>query len=158
MAHLASGTPLPSPCAERAGVPREPAPLGPGRAGLVLGLLFAVAGLGTSAAAVVLPDVGSALDMDAGLLAWVISAYTAGFAVSTMVFGRVADVVGTRRPLAVGVALMAGGALVAAAAGDVLLLVLARAVQGVGAGRCRRWSRPSWRSAFPTGGPRCSVA
>ena len=133
MAHLASGTPLPSPCAERPPAPEPPA-LPAERAGLVLGLLFAVAGLGTSAAAVVLPDIGTGLDVDAGLLAWVISAYTAGFAVSTMVFGRVADVVGTRRPLAVGVGLMAGGALVAALSGDVLLLVLARAVQGLGAG------------------------
>jgi MFS family permease len=54
-------------------------------------------------------------------------------AVATAVYGRVSDLVGVRLPLAVGVGLMAGGALAGALAPSFGALLAARIVQGAGA-------------------------
>jgi MFS family permease len=63
----------------------------------------------------------------------VISGYAVALAVLTAVHGRIADIVGVRGPLVVGIVLMAAGALVAAAAPTFGLLIAGRVVQGVGA-------------------------
>ena len=104
------------------------------RVALTLGVLFGLTATGSSAAAVVLPDLQAGLRLTAPEAAWVLSMYALTLAVTTAVYGRVADVVGIRRPLAVGVLLMAAGAGIAAAAPSLPLLLVGRLLQGAGAG------------------------
>ncbi|MGH3899420.1 MAG: MFS transporter [Pseudonocardiaceae bacterium] len=108
-------------------------PKAAGRVGTAIGVLFGLAGTGTSAVAVALPELAAGLGVSAASTAWVISGYAVALAVLTAVHGRIADIVGVRGPLVIGIALMAVGALVAATAPTFAVLVAGRVVQGVGA-------------------------
>lgn len=103
------------------------------RTPILLGTLFGLAGMGSSSAAIVLPTMAADLGIDIGVAAWTISLYVLMLAVTTAVYGRVSDLVGIRLPLLVGLALMAGGALVAALAPTYAVLLTARLFQGAGA-------------------------
>jgi MFS family permease len=103
------------------------------RVPLLVGLLFGLAGLGSSSAAIALPVIGSDLDVSTGLGAWAISLYALMLAVATAVYGRVSDLVGIRLPLVVGVTLMTVGALAGALAPSFGVLLVARLLQGAGA-------------------------
>ncbi len=103
------------------------------RISLLLGLLFGLAGMGSSSAAVALPLVAADLDVSVGVATWTISLYALMLAVTTAVYGRVSDLVGIRVPMLIGVGLMVGGALAAAAAPTFEVLLAARLVQGAGA-------------------------
>ena len=103
------------------------------RTPMLLGALFGLAGMGSSSAAIVLPSVAADLGVGVGVAAWTISLYVLMLAVTTAVYGRVSDLVGIRLPLLVGLAMMAGGALVAALAPTYGVLLTARLFQGAGA-------------------------
>lgn len=103
------------------------------RISLLLGLLFGLAGMGSSSAALVLPLISQDLDVSVGAAAWTISLYVLMLAVTTAVYGRVSDLVGTRLPLLFGITLMTTGALLAALAPSYGVLLVARMLQGAGA-------------------------
>lgn len=103
------------------------------RVSLLLGVLFGLAGMGTSSAAVALPLMGPDLGVDVGTAAWSISLYALMLGVTTAVHGRVSDLVGIRLPMLIGIVLMTVGAVVAALAPTFGVLVVARIVQGAGA-------------------------
>lgn len=103
------------------------------RVSLLLGLLFGLAGMGSSSAAIAVPLIADDLGVSAGIATWTISLYALMLAVTTAVYGRVSDLVGVRIPLLVGVGLMTAGAVVAAAAPTYSVLLLARLFQGAGA-------------------------
>ncbi|WP_185995905.1 MFS transporter [Nocardioides campestrisoli] len=103
------------------------------RISLLLGLLFGLAGMGSSSAAVALPAVAAELGTSVAVAAWTISGYVLLLAVATPVYGRVSDLVGVRIPLLVGVGLMSLGALGATVASSFELLLVARVLQGAGA-------------------------
>jgi MFS family permease len=103
------------------------------RISVLLGLLFGLAGMGSSSAAVALPLMADDLGVGVGVGAWTISLYVLMLAVTTAVYGRVSDLVGIRLPLIFGVALMVGGALVSAFAPNFGTLLVARMFQGAGA-------------------------
>ncbi|MBM6403334.1 MFS transporter [Phycicoccus sp. CSK15P-2] len=103
------------------------------RVPLYLGLLFGLAGMGSSSATVVLPDMARDLGVGSSVAAWTISLYVLMLAVTTAVYGRVSDLVGVRTPLLVGLALMAAGSLVSALAPTFAVEVVARMAQGAGA-------------------------
>ncbi|MHA6618342.1 MFS transporter [Pseudonocardia sp. DLS-67] len=105
----------------------------PGRSAALLGLLFGLAGMSTSAVTVTLPELAGDLHVSAATAAWMISGYTVALAVATPAHGRIADMIGIRLPLAVGTGAMALGALVAALAPSFPVLLVARVVQGAGA-------------------------
>ncbi len=67
-----------------------------GRVATVIGVLFGLAGTGTSAVAVALPELAAGLGVTAANTAWVISGYAVALAVLTAVHGRIADIVGVR--------------------------------------------------------------
>ncbi len=100
---------------------------------VLVGLLFGLAGLGSSSAAIALPVIGDDLGVSIGVAAWAISLYALMLAVATAVYGRISDLVGQRLPLLVGVGLMTVGALAGALAPDFGVLLGARVVQGAGA-------------------------
>ncbi|MBA3782501.1 MAG: MFS transporter [Nocardioides sp.] len=103
------------------------------RLSTLLGLLFGLAGMGSSSAAIALPLMGADFGISVGTAIWTISLYTLMLAVTTAVYGRVSDLVGVRIPLMVGIGLMTGGALVAAFAPTYSVLLVARLLQGAGA-------------------------
>ena len=84
------------------------------RVSVLLGVLFGLAGMGSSSAAIVLPTVAEDFGIGVGVAAWSISLYVLMLAVTTAVHGRISDLVGIRLPLLVGIGMMTGGALVAA--------------------------------------------
>lgn len=101
---------------------------------LLLGGLVALAIIGSSAVAVALPALADDLGLGVSGTAWVLAAFGLTFAISTASFGRLADLVGLRLPLLVGVGLFAAGSVLAAAAGSFAPLIAGRLVQGAGAG------------------------
>jgi MFS family permease len=103
------------------------------RVSILVGLLFGLAGMGSSSAAIALPVLAADLDVSTGVSAWAISLYALMLAVATAVYGRVSDLVGIRLPLLFGVGLMALGALVGSLAPGFGVLLVARIFQGAGA-------------------------
>lgn len=103
------------------------------RVSVLLGLLFGLAGMGSSSAAIALPLISQDLGVSVGVSTWTITLYALMLAVTTAVYGRVADLVGVRLPLLVGVALMTSGAIVSALAPNFEVLLVARIFQGAGA-------------------------
>ena len=103
------------------------------RVSLLVGLLFGLAGMGSSSAAIALPVLADDLGVSTGVSAWAISLYALMLAVATAVYGRVSDLVGIRLPLLVGVGLMTAGALVGSLAPSFPVLLAARIFQGAGA-------------------------
>ena len=108
-------------------------PTDAGRVAALVGLLFGLAGMGSAAVAVTLPEIAADLDLSTGGVSWIISLYALMLAVATAVYGRVADLAGIRLPLLVGVLLMAGSAVLGALAPSYEVLIAARLLQGSGA-------------------------
>lgn len=104
-----------------------------GRASVLVGCLFGLAGMGSAATAIVLPVLADDLGVSTGVSAWAVSLYALMFAVATAIYGRVSDLVGVRRPLVFGIVLMTVGALAGALAPSFEVLLAARVLQGAGA-------------------------
>lgn len=100
-------------------------------AGLALSMLLS--SLGTSVANVALPTLEEAFGAPFGAVQWVVLAYL--LAVTTLVVGagRLGDLIGRRRLLVGGIATFTAASALCAAAPALWPLVVARAVQGVGA-------------------------
>jgi MFS family permease len=107
----------------------------PGRRALTFGLVLAITLVGFEglAVATVMPAVSKDLDGIA-LYGWVFSAFFLGTLVGVVFAGRSADRKGCGRPFAIGLVLFAVGLAAGGAAPHMIVLVLARAVQGLGAG------------------------
>src|SRR3954451_4316561 len=82
----------------------------------------------------VLPTIEAALDTDQATVTWVLTAYLLSASVFTPIIGRVGDKVGKERMLVVALGALAVGALMAAVAPSIGVLIAARAVQGIGGG------------------------
>lgn len=101
---------------------------------LLLGGLFGLGGLGSTAMAVVLPQAADALDISLADSSWLISLYALTMAIGTPIYGRLVDMYGVRAPLLSGVVLMSTGALLAAFSHSFAVMVIARLLQGLGTG------------------------
>lgn len=99
------------------------AALGVGQFGIVVAF---------QAVAVVLPAVGSGLDLAPDLLQWLVGSTALTYAGGLLVAGRLADRFGARRMLITGSLVLVAFSGWAAAAPDVIALIAARAGQGVG--------------------------
>jgi len=82
---------------------------------------------------IALPDIAADLGFSQASLPWVVSAYLLTFAGFLLVSGRVADLVGRRKVLILGVTIFAVCALLDALAINAGMLITARALQGIGA-------------------------
>ena len=107
----------------------------PGRRSLTLGLVFTVTLVGFEglAVATILKIIEDDLH-DINLLGWVFSAFFLSSLFGVIAAGYDADRKGPARPFVVGLALFAIGLLAGGLAPNMALLVVARSVQGVGAG------------------------
>ena len=106
----------------------------PARVGTILGFTYGIVGLASTAAAVVVPTIRDEFDLSLATGAWVITAFVVGLAASAPLYGRIADLIGPRTPITIGLGIMAVGAIAAALAPTPLLLIIARGIVGAGAG------------------------
>ncbi|MFD4526105.1 MFS transporter [Streptomyces sp. NPDC058470] len=111
-------------------------PEAPPRAGLTifaLCLAVFIVPIGLSSAPVALPAIGH--DLDAGVvpLQWVVNAYNVTAASFMMAAGSIADRIGRKRVFSFGVGLYGVSSLIAALAGNVIVLDVARGISGVAA-------------------------
>src|SRR3954468_16428673 len=90
------------------------------------GLAFAVL---QSLVAPALSTIGRELGASTGDASWVITAYLLSASVLTPILGRLGDMVGKRRVLIAVLAILAGGTLLAALAPNLVVLIVARALQ-----------------------------
>ena len=82
----------------------------------------------------VLPTIEKALDTDQATVTWVLTAYLLSASVFTPIIGRIGDKVGKERMLVFALAALSAGSLLAAVAPTIEVLILARAIQGIGGG------------------------
>ncbi|MEV5281143.1 MFS transporter [Streptomyces sp. NPDC051994] len=112
-----------------AGAPRT------GRPGAVLAVIvtaYLMVGVDSTVVNVALPDIQRDLHFGPAALSWVLNAYTLTFGGLLLLGGRIGDIAGRRRTLAVGVTVFALASLLGGVAGDGGWLLAARALQGVG--------------------------
>ena len=105
------------------------------RRALTLGLVLTVTFMAAEALAVVtiMPQVSRSLG-GLHLYGWVFSSFLLGSMIGIVAAGREADRSGPGRPYVAGLALFSGGLLVAGLAPTMVVLVLGRTLQGLGAG------------------------
>lgn len=89
--------------------------------------------LDTSIIGVALPAIHVDLGFDAGGLSWIFNAYVIAFGGLLLLGGKLGDVFGVRRIFMLGFAILTGASLVAGMAPSQEILLLGRALQGVGA-------------------------
>jgi EmrB/QacA subfamily drug resistance transporter len=106
------------------------------RRGLALALLAVAQFIVVLDAAIVnvaLPSIGSALHFSQDDLSWVVNAYTLTFGGFLLLGGRMADLLGRRRMFIIGLAVFATASFAGGIAQSDTWLIVARAVQGLGA-------------------------
>jgi EmrB/QacA subfamily drug resistance transporter len=82
----------------------------------------------------VLPTIQASLHTSQNTVTWVLTAYLLSASVFTPILGRLGDMFGKERMLVVALASLAVGALLAALAHSITLMIVARSIQGVGGG------------------------
>lgn len=82
---------------------------------------------------VALPDIGRELDLSRAATTWVVTAYTLLFGGLMIFGGRVADLLGARRMVTIGLTVFTGSSLLAGLAVNAPMLVGGRVGQGIGA-------------------------
>ncbi len=103
-------------------------------------LAFAVMGIGTlmnvldtTIANLALTKIGADLGFSQAGLAWVVNAYLLTFGGFLLLAGRMGDLFGPRRVFLVGLAVFTGASLLCGVAHSQVVLIVARAIQGLGA-------------------------
>lgn len=82
----------------------------------------------------VLPVIAASLHTSVTSVTWLLTAYLLAASVFTPILGRLGDAWGKRRILAAVLAMLAVGSVLSAVAGSLGLMIVGRAVQGVGGG------------------------
>src|SRR5262245_43183673 len=100
---------------------------------------------------VALPTIEVDLDFSAKNLQWVVSAYALTFGGLLLLGGRTADLIGRRRMFMAGIGLFAAASLLAGLAWSDSVLILARALQGVGAAVMTPAALSILMTTFPEG-------
>jgi EmrB/QacA subfamily drug resistance transporter len=107
---------------------------GPKKAAALAVLAFAmlIVSLDQYIVVVALPEIGRGLDFSGQTLQAVISAYAVASAGFLLLGGRASDLLGRRRVFVTGLTLYAGGSVVGGLAPNAAVLLVARALQGLG--------------------------
>jgi DHA2 family methylenomycin A resistance protein-like MFS transporter len=80
-----------------------------------------------------LNSIGSTIDGGVSALQWIVSAYTIAFAAIILTAGALGDRIGAKRVFIAGFAIFTGASLACAVAPNLVVLIAARAIQGLGA-------------------------
>lgn len=89
--------------------------------------------LDTTIMNIALPSIQTGLNVDLEQLSWALNIYTIVFAVFTIPFGRLADILGRNKVYLFGLVAFGGGSLISGLASNAMLLIAGRAVQSLGA-------------------------
>ena len=102
---------------------------------IVAGIMLAMflSALEQTIVAPALPAIGRSLGA-VGDLSWVITAYLLALTATTPLFGKLSDIYGRRRVLLLAIGIFIMGSIACALAPTIWVLVLARALQGIGGG------------------------
>lgn len=103
------------------------------RLALLLGLLLAVGPFAIDMYLPAMPGIARDLGATEAATAMTLTAYFLAFGVAQMIWGPMADALGRKVPLVVGLTIFGAATLAAAAAPGIEALIAARAVQGLGA-------------------------
>jgi EmrB/QacA subfamily drug resistance transporter len=117
---------------------------------LLCGAFFMVV-LDASIVFVALPSVGADLGFSEQGLQWVVSAYALTFGGLLLLGGRAADLLGRRRVFIAGVAIFTAASLICGLAWSPAALLVARAVQGIGAAIMTPTALSIISTTFPEG-------
>ncbi|GAA4729997.1 MFS transporter [Phytohabitans rumicis] len=104
------------------------------RVGVRLGLLYGPAVFGVTAAAIALPTLITALEVDEAAASWVLSAYALALGIGTALFGRLLDAWGARQVLHLGALLLAAGAVLCLTTPSLAGLIIGRMILAAGSG------------------------
>ncbi|MDQ2837628.1 MAG: MFS transporter [Actinomycetota bacterium] len=104
-------------------------------------ITFLVLAVGTSAYSLlqslvspVLPLLQTNLHTTQNTVTWVLTAYLLSASVCTPILGRVGDMIGKEKVMVAVLLALAAGSLLAAVAGSIMVMIIARAIQGIGGG------------------------
>ncbi|MDE2384311.1 MAG: MFS transporter [Alphaproteobacteria bacterium] len=102
---------------------------------IISGVIVAMtlAALGQTIVVTALPTIGRSLG-NPDYLPWVVTAYLLSSTSVTPLYGKVSDIAGRRKTLLFAIAVFVAGSVACAVAPNMLLLVVARALQGLGGG------------------------
>jgi EmrB/QacA subfamily drug resistance transporter len=103
---------------------------------------------------VALPSIGKALNISQDNLSWVVNSYTLTFGGFLLLGGRLADFFGRRRVFMIGMALFSVASLAGGLAANETWLIIARAVQGLGAAIASPAARSIITTTFKEGSER----
>lgn len=103
------------------------------RMALVLGLLSAVGPFAIDMYLPALPQVAADLRVTEDVAARTLTSYFIVFGLAQMIYGPMADAIGRKKPLILGVAIFLIGTIAAATAPTIGWLIFARGIQGLGA-------------------------
>ncbi len=115
----------------------------------VLALVLFLTFLDTTIVAVALASVQSILHAGVAQLQWVVGAYALVFAALMLTFGKLGDRFGRRKILVAGMAIFAAGSLISALAVNPAMLVVGRAVMGLGAAASEPGTLSMIRQLYP---------
>src|SRR6478752_372754 len=107
---------------------------------------------------VAIPAIQQDLQLTTSGLEWVVSSYILVFASLLLAGGRLADVWGRKRFFLIGLSIFTGASLVAGLAGNLDVLVISRAVQGLGAARVTPTTLAIISATFTEGRQRAAEA
>jgi EmrB/QacA subfamily drug resistance transporter len=98
---------------------------------------------------VALPSIGREFGSDAILLSWIVSSFVLAAAVFSLPFGRVGDIVGLKRIFLYGMLVFTLTSIIAMFSSSTLMLIIFRALQGVGAAMIAVTSTAMVTAIFP---------
>ncbi|GAA1444921.1 MFS transporter [Mycobacterium cookii] len=107
--------------------------------------------LDSTIANIALPFIGADLDIDQANLSWIVTGYALTFGGFLLLGGRLADLYGRRRIFIVGVLVFAVASLVGGFAYNEVMLLSARALQGLGAAMASPAALALITTTFPAG-------
>jgi EmrB/QacA subfamily drug resistance transporter len=106
----------------------------PGRTLLILGVGTLAFVFAQTTVIPALGEIQRELGASAGDIAWMVTAYLLVASIATPIFGRLGDMFGKQRLLAISLALFAVGSVVSAFADSLALMIVGRGLQGLGGG------------------------
>lgn len=98
---------------------------------------------------IALPAIEKSFNIDAVILSWIATAYLLAAGASLIPMGRLADIYGRKKILALGFCFFSAGSLLSALAPTAYLLIFFRAVQGIGSGMIFGTGMAMLTSVFP---------
>jgi len=119
------------------------------RALITLGIAVAMAVLDTAIANIALPTIARSLDVDPAASIWVVNGYQLAVTVALLPLASLGDIHGYKRVYQAGLAVFTVASLVCAFAPSMPVLVIARAVQGLGAAGIMSVNTALIRFVFP---------